>query len=139
MTSDGLVGVVVVTHGPAGGAMLATIARLLGAGMIQGMTTVDVEVGQGKTAVADQIAAAVAAVDSGAGVLIACDLHGSTPANCAVELMGTERDLAVISGVSLPMLIKLATAHRGTTPAGLAQAAIDTAIRSTRVEGGGRP
>ena len=136
MSTDGMVGVVVVTHGPAGGDMLATIGRLLGAAMVQGMVAVDVKVGDGKEAIAAQITAAIGAVESGAGVLVACDLHGSTPANCAVELTRGLSEVAVISGVSLPMLIKLATGHRGTTPAGLAQAAVDTAIRSIRVEGG---
>ena len=136
MVTDGMVGVVVVTHGPAGGDMLATLGRLLGPAMTQGMVAVDVKVGEGKEPIAAQIAAAVRLVETGAGVLVACDLHGSTPANCAVELMAGVPDVAVISGVSLPMLIKLATAHRGTTPDGLARVAVDTAIRSTRIEGG---
>jgi mannose/fructose-specific phosphotransferase system component IIA len=131
-----VVGVVIVTHGPAGADMLATLTRLVGVTMVQGMTAVDVRVGESKAAVAAQLAEAVHAVDSGAGVLLACDLHGSTPANCAVELRHAAADVAVVTGLSLPMLIKLASAHRGTTAAGLAQVAVDTAIRSIRVEGG---
>jgi mannose/fructose-specific phosphotransferase system component IIA len=134
------VGVVILTHGPAGADMVATLARLLGPAAVAGFVAVEVRIGEAKAEVHLDLDAAVRQADAGAGVLVACDLHGSTPANCAVEdmrgrLPGVE--LAVISGVSLPMLMKLATAPRtGTTPAGLAQAAVDTAIRSIRVEGG---
>lgn len=130
------VGVVIVTHGPAGADMLTTLARLVGATAVQGFIAVEVNLGDDKRAIAERLTAAVANVNTGAGVLVACDLHGSTPANCAVEIMRGLPDVAVISGVNLAMLIKLSSAHRNTTPAGLAQAAVDTAIRSTRIEGG---
>jgi len=134
------VGVVILTHGPSGGDMLATVGRMLGPTAIEGMVAVEVPVNGAKVDVQASLAAAVQQVDAGAGVVVCCDLHGSTPANCAVDLMRVrmpEVPLAVISGVSMPMLMKLATAQRdGTTPAGLAKAAVDTAIRSTRIEGG---
>jgi len=138
-TDEALVGVVIMTHGPAGTDMVATLSRLLGAAAVEGFVAIEVKIGEPKAEVSVDLADAVRRADRGAGVLVCCDLHGSTPANCAVELMRTrlpEHDIAVISGVSLPMLMKLATGQRtGTTPAGLAKAAVDTAIRSTRVEG----
>ncbi len=133
------VGVVIVTHGPAGGDMLATVGRMLGPSAIEGMVAVEVPVNGTKADVQTRLDEAVKEVNAGAGVVVCCDLHGSTPANCAVDLMRVRMPgvpLAVISGVSMPMLMKLATAQReGTTPAGLAKAAVDTAIRSTRIEG----
>lgn len=133
------VGVVILTHGPSGTDMLATIGRMLGPSAIEGMVAVEVPVNGAKVDIQASLDAAVREVDQGAGVVVCCDLHGSTPANCAVDLMRVRMPkvaLAVISGVSMPMLLKLATAQRtGTTPAGLAKAAVDTAIRSTRIEG----
>src|SRR5262249_56119842 len=110
-----------------------------GGGGVGGWGGVDMGWGGRRGGVAADLAVAVQAADRGAGVVVCCDLHGSTPANCAVELMRAKLpdvDLAVISGVSMPMLMKLATAQRSeTTPAGLAKAAVDTAIRSIRIEG----
>jgi len=139
--ADHKVGVVIMTHGHAGQDMVATLERLLGAAAVEGFVAVEIRIGEPKAEVNVELTNAVRTADRGAGVLVCCDLHGSTPANCAVELMrarlASDVETAVISGVSMPMLMKLATAKRtGTTPAGLAQAAVDTAIRSTRVEGG---
>jgi len=137
---DHKVGVVIMTHGPAGQDMVATLERLLGAAAVEGFVAVEIRIGEPKAEVNAELATAVHAADHGGGVLVCCDLHGSTPANCAVELMRARMpdvDLAVISGVSMPMLMKLATAQRsGVSPERLAQAAVDTAIRSIRVEGG---
>lgn len=138
--NDASVGVVIMTHGPSGSDMVATLGRLLGPAAIEGFIAVEVRIGEAKAEVNDDLGAAIRLADHGAGVLVCCDLHGSTPANCAVEMMRAHApgvELSVISGVSLPMLMKLATAQRsGVTPSGLAQAAVDTAIRSTRIEGG---
>jgi mannose/fructose-specific phosphotransferase system component IIA len=138
--TDRKVGVVIMTHGPAGQDMVATLERLLGATAVEGFVAVEIRIGEPKAEVNADLALAVRTADRGAGVLVCCDLHGSTPANCAVELMKArlpDVELAVISGVSMPMLMKLATAQRsGITPELLAQAAVDTAIRSIRVEGG---
>jgi mannose/fructose-specific phosphotransferase system component IIA len=139
MSVEAQVGVVILTHGPSGADMVATLARLLGPEAVEGFVAVEVRIGEPKVEVNADLTAAVRAADRGAGVLVCCDLHGSTPANCAVDMMRARLphvDIAVISGVSMPMLMKLATTRRaGAAPADLAKAAVDTAIRSIRVEG----
>lgn len=57
------------------------------------------------------IAAAVARVDQGRGVIVLTDLFGGTPSNLAISLMETGR-IEVIAGVNLPMLIRLEGARR---------------------------
>lgn len=57
------------------------------------------------------IAAAVAKVDSGRGVIILTDLFGGTPSNLAISLMETGQ-IEVIAGINLPMLIRLEGARR---------------------------
>jgi PTS system mannose-specific IIA component len=134
MSAEVRVGILVVTHGQAGEAMVATARRLLGPEITQGISALEIEVGEGKAHIKSRLEPAIAAADAGAGVVVACDLHGSTPTNCAIEAMHDEL-VAVVCGVNLPMLVKLATAPRvGTTPAQVAQAAVDTAVRSIRVE-----
>ncbi|GGB87493.1 PTS fructose transporter subunit IIA [Novosphingobium endophyticum] len=58
-----------------------------------------------------EIADAIAAVDSGEGVVILTDLFGGTPSNLAISLMQAGK-IEVIAGINLPMLIRLAKARR---------------------------
>ncbi|RJT26409.1 PTS sugar transporter subunit IIA [Chakrabartia godavariana] len=57
------------------------------------------------------IAAAIARVDSGSGVIVLTDLFGGTPSNLAISLMEVGR-VEVIAGINLPMLIRLESARR---------------------------
>jgi mannose PTS system EIIA component len=127
------VGILVLTHGRAGVDMVDTVARMLGADAVRGMLALEIEVADGKAQTMERVRRAIAQADTGAGVVVCCDLHGATPTNCAVELSAQGR-VAVLSGVNLPMLLKLATAPRGAPPEAVARAAVDTAVRSIRVE-----
>ena len=54
------------------------------------------------------IGAALDAADEGSGVLVLTDMFGGTPSNVSLSFLG-ERRVSVVTGVNLPMLIKLAT------------------------------
>jgi len=53
---------------------------------------------------------AIARVDSGDGVLILTDMFGGTPSNISLSFLEEEK-VDVVTGVNLPMLIKLAHAR----------------------------
>ena len=55
----------------------------------------------------EAIAAAIREVEEGDGVLVLTDMLGGTPANLALGFLGDRVD--VITGVNLPMLLKLST------------------------------
>jgi mannose PTS system EIIA component len=57
------------------------------------------------------IAAAIAKVESGKGVILLTDLFGGTPSNLAISLLERGR-VEVIAGINLPMLIRLASARK---------------------------
>jgi mannose PTS system EIIA component len=57
------------------------------------------------------IAAAIAEVDGGRGVIVLTDLFGGTPSNLAISLMQPGK-IEVIAGINLPMLIRLEGARR---------------------------
>lgn len=61
------------------------------------------------------VARAIAETDDGAGVIVVADMFGATPCNLAVSLAkpsGTgKRDVDVIAGVNLPMLVEIAKAR----------------------------
>jgi PTS system mannose-specific IIA component len=54
---------------------------------------------------------AVAAVDTGAGVIVLTDMFGGTPSNLAISVMEAGR-IEVIAGMNLPMLIKLSSVRK---------------------------
>ena len=66
------------------------------------------------------IAAAVARVDGGSGIIILTDMFGGTPSNLAISLMELGR-VEVVAGLNLPMLVKLARIRKD---AGLDKAAL---------------
>jgi PTS system mannose-specific IIA component len=55
----------------------------------------------------NDILSCVDAVDQGRGVVILTDMFGGTPSNLAISVM-QNREVEVIAGVNLPMLVKLA-------------------------------
>lgn len=57
------------------------------------------------------IAAAIAGVDAGQGVIVLTDLFGGTPSNLAISLM-RRGQVEVIAGMNLPMLIRLGSARK---------------------------
>ncbi|MGI9525204.1 MAG: PTS sugar transporter subunit IIA [Hyphomicrobiaceae bacterium] len=67
------------------------------------------------------IVAAVQAVDSGDGVVIATDMFGGTPSNLAISIMD-ECNVEVVAGVNLPLLVKFASIRSDQT----LTAAVDT-------------
>ena len=64
----------------------------------------------------EDIAQAIERVRGDAGVLLLTDMFGGTPSNLGMTFLETDR-LEVITGVNLPMLIKLAVADRVVRPA----------------------
>lgn len=55
----------------------------------------------------NDILSAIEAADSGGGVVVLTDMFGGTPSNLAISIM-QNRNVEVIAGVNLPMLVKLA-------------------------------
>lgn len=69
---------------------------------------VAVEPGQGAEEIRRSIEEGLKAADRGNGVLVLTDMFGGTPSNLALSFL-EERRVEVVTGVNLPMLIKLAT------------------------------
>ncbi len=57
-----------------------------------------------------EILDSVREVDKGDGVVVCTDMFGGTPSNLAISIMEHAK-VEVVSGLNLPMLIKLATAR----------------------------
>ena len=130
-SGDGEVGVVVVTHGCACGDLVAAAEAIVGG--LPDVVSVPTDPREDPLAIQQRVSAAVAAADRGQGVLILTDLHGSTPANACIAQLG-RRNVEVLFGINLPMLIKLSTCDRRSLgPQQLGELLRDTGRRSIRL------
>ncbi len=61
------------------------------------------------------VKSAVRRLDSGHGVLILTDMYGGTPCNLAVAATGQSNSVAIVCGVNLPMVLRLAVSVNDTS------------------------
>ena len=109
-----MIGVVLGTHGGLGDALRSAMEHVVG---VQAqVATVAVGPDDDMDAMRGQIAARMDEVDTGDGTVLLTDMFGSTPSNLCLA-MRARGNVEVISGVNLPMLVKLAKA-RGCCPLG---------------------
>lgn len=100
------VGVLIVTHYRLGEEFLQALRLILPEAPVWG--TVSVDPTMAVETVRGSIAAGLKAADSGEGVLILTDMFGGTPSNMSLSFHD-EHQVEVVTGMNLPMLIKLAT------------------------------
>ncbi len=102
-----MVGVVVATHGKLGEELLATVAAVCGP--LPQAQAVALSSSQSTEEARAALSAAIRAADGGQGVLVLTDMFGGTPSNLALTFL--EEGIEVVTGVNLPMLLKLSTAR----------------------------
>jgi len=97
-----MIGVVVATHGKLAEEMIRTAEAVVGS-LPQ---TTPVSVVATSPDMRGDLKAAIQRVDQGDGVLLLTDLLGGSPTNLCVSFLA-ERKVEVVTGVNLPMLLKL--------------------------------
>lgn len=100
-----MIGLVLVSHGNLGVALRDAMEHVVGPQ--RNVATVSIEADADIETMRKEIAAKVAEVDSGDGVVVLTDMFGGTPCNLAMSMLN-RADVEVIAGVNLPMLVKLA-------------------------------
>jgi mannose/fructose-specific phosphotransferase system component IIA len=129
---DAQVGLVIVTHGGCGDCLLAAAAGIVGA--VPASTAVGVLNGEAFDDIVRRVSRACDDVDSGVGILILADVHGSSPFRACLAMVDGTRPVEIVAGVNLPMLIKLATCDRsGLRPAEVAELVKEVGKRSIRL------
>lgn len=102
-----MVGIVVVAHGRVAAELVKTTSFIVGREDAR-ITAVTTDPAHGVEAARDAIGEAVARVDAGQGVLILTDMFGGTPSNLSLSFL-QEGKVEVLTGVNLPMLVKIVT------------------------------
>jgi PTS system mannose-specific IIA component len=100
-----MIGVVVVTHGQLAAELLNAAETIVGD--LPRFAAVSIGWHEDTQDAREEIKQAIGRVQQGEGVLILTDMFGGTPANLAMTFLA-EENVEVITGVNLPMLIKLA-------------------------------
>lgn len=96
---------VIVTHGHLAGELLAAAEMIVGP--ISFITAVSIGWHDDVEAARDEVQRAITRVSQGAGVLLLTDMFGGTPTNIASMFLD-DGNVEVVTGVNLPMVIKLA-------------------------------
>jgi PTS system mannose-specific IIA component len=102
-----MIGVVVVTHCHLAEELICA-AKLVVGEELKHFQAVSVDPKDGSDQIREKIVAAIRKVDTGQGILILTDMYGGTPSNISLSFL-EEKKIEVITGVNLPMLLKLAT------------------------------
>ena len=100
-----VIGVVVVTHGQLATEFVNAAETIVGD--LPHFTAVSIGWHDAAPDARAEIATAVGRVQDGGGVLILTDMFGGTPSNLGLTFLETDA-VEVITGVNLPMVIKLA-------------------------------
>ena len=101
-----MIGVVVVTHGQLAIELLNAAEMIVGD--LPQFTAVSIGWHDDVSDAGEDIAQAIERVRRESGVLVLTDMFGGTPSNLGMTFLEKDR-VEVITGVNLPMLIKLAS------------------------------
>ena len=107
-----MVGVVIAAHGALAEELLNTAVFIVGE--MPGVEAISIDPSRHIEEIQKKIKSAIKKVDTGHGVLILTDMFGGTPANMTLSFL-EEGKVEVITGINLPMLIKLSQCIRNSS------------------------
>lgn len=103
------IGGVIVTHGQLANELLAAAETVVGE--LNHITAVSIGWHDDVETAKDEIARAIKKVADDKGVLLLTDMFGGTPTNISAMFIA-DGEIEVVTGVNLPMVIKLASQNR---------------------------
>ena len=121
-----MIGILVVSHGKLSKELVSATEHVVGEQMR--FRSISIEVEDDIEARREEIRDVARECDVGRGTIILTDMFGGTPSNLAMSVMSSG-NIEVISGVNLPMLIKLAEVRGEMSLAEAARIAADAGRR----------
>ncbi len=101
-----MIGIVVVTHGQLARELVAAAEMIIGD--IPNVTAVSMGWQESPEDAEREIELAISRVESGKGTVVLTDMFGGTPSNLSLAFLEKGK-VEVVTGVNLPMLIRLAS------------------------------
>ncbi len=105
-----MIGVLIVTHRELAEALISVCDLVMG--RQEGMVAVSLDPSEAPEASREQIKLGLGQVNNGDGVIVLTDMLGGTPSNLSLSFL-QEGKVEVVTGVNLPMLMKLAHLRGG--------------------------
>ena len=115
-----MIGILIVTHGEIGTSLLDSASQILGA-RPQQVATLSVWRQDDPDDLVLRARELMDGIDAGDGVLILTDIFGATPGNVVSKLL-QDGKVEGVSGVSLPMLLRVLTGRDGSIAAAVQRA-----------------
>jgi PTS system mannose-specific IIA component len=113
-----VIGIVVVSHGRLAEELCDAARHIIG-GDVQALASVSIAWNQDADVVREMIERAIGSVQQGEGVLILTDMFGGTPTNLSLPFLTPQ--VEIVTGVNLPMLIKLIAKRQSASLAEIAR------------------
>ncbi len=105
-----MIGVLITTHGNLGNEFIKAVELIRGS--LKAVMHLSIDQTKSVEELKKEISTAIRKLDQGQGVLILTDLFGGTPSNISLSFL-KEGKVEVVTGVNLPMLLRLAEAREG--------------------------
>ena len=115
-----MIGVLIVTHGEIGTSLLDSASQILGSRPAQ-ISTLSVWRQDDPDDLVLRARELMEQIEAGDGVLILTDIFGATPGNVVSKLL-QDGKVEGVSGVSLPMLLRVLTGRDGSIAAAVQRA-----------------
>ena len=115
-----MIGILVVTHGSIGEALLTSASQILG-DMPKQVATLSVWRQDDPDDLVLRARELLETLDAGDGVLVITDIFGATPGNVVSRLL-EDGKVEGVSGASLPMLLRVLTSRNGSLSAAVKRA-----------------
>lgn len=106
MSEHTKIGGVIVSHGNLANELVAAAETVIG--NLEHITAVSIGWNDNVESAKEEISQAIKKVSNGGGVLILTDMFGGTPTNISAMFIA-ESGVEIVTGVNLPMVIKLAS------------------------------
>ena len=107
-----MIGILIVTHGQIGASLLESASQIIDA--VPRLTaTLGVSRNDDPDDLVLRVRRLVKQLDEGDGVLVLTDIFGATPGNVIARILEDGR-VEGVSGLSLPMLLRVLTSREGT-------------------------
>jgi len=116
---DGKIGGVIVSHGQVANELLSAAETVVGE--LGNIAAVSIGWHDDVETAKHEIERAIKQVSQGRGVLLLTDMFGGTPTNISAMFI-KDKEVELVTGVNLPMVLKLATTNGDTTLSEVAKA-----------------
>lgn len=117
-----MIGILLLTHGPLGNALLETLETIMGPQ--EHVMCIACHPNDDPEIKRQELYKSIDMLNTGKGVVILTDMFGGTPSNLAMSVLGI-KPIEVIAGVNLPMFIKFVENRNNTILSEAAQKAFD--------------